>query len=182
MAQRTVRRLLLKDEVLRASAPGGRVIYALAEAGARRLRQIGVPASSGKDLIRGFSAAHFQHRDLANQVVIRGFVDGLRVSTEREIACDRWLGGPAGMGGKKPDVLLRSGRKIWWVEVEKSRRNGNDFAKLMVWLTLVRRDTNSPDGSRLFGSAGRLARVVFVCTPAFRTKLTRELQKTRLDA
>lgn len=177
MAQRTVRRLLQKGEVLRASAPGGRVIYALAEAGARRLRQAGVPASTGKDLIRGFSAAHFQHRDLANQVAIRGFIDGFRISTEREIACDKWLGGAAGIGGKKPDVLLRSGKKIFWVEVEKSRRNSKDFAKLVGWLEQVRRDASRPDGPRMFSSAGCLAKIVFICTSAFRVKLTRELQE-----
>ncbi|WZB62188.1 hypothetical protein WJ970_36585 [Achromobacter xylosoxidans] len=60
MAQRTLARLVRAHQVLRAPAPGGHVIYALAEAGVRRLVEIGAPALTGKDLIRRFSAAQFR--------------------------------------------------------------------------------------------------------------------------
>jgi hypothetical protein len=175
MAQRTLRRLAAARQVLRAQAPDGSVIYALAEAGARRLQQFGVPAASGKDLIRSFSAAQFRHRSVANEIAIGGIIAGFRVSTEREIAQDRWLGGAGGISGKKPDVLLNDGGQIWWVEVEKSRKNAKDYARLLNWLARVGSDALRPSGPALLGDGLRWAKAVFVCTPAFRAKLCRDL-------
>lgn len=188
MAQRTLRRLAEAHQVLRGQGADGSVIYALSEAGARRLQQSGVPAVSGKDLIRTFSSAHFRHRTIANEIAIRGILDGYRVSTEREIAQDRWLGGVEGIAGKKPDVLLRGDDgRLWLVEVERSRKNASDYAKLLKWLDAVAADAASASGSKLLGNGLKWGRVIFVCTPAFRAKLTRDLlakgwKKSALDA
>ena len=97
MAQRTLRRLVRDRQVLRGNGPDGSIIYTLAEAGAERLRQLGVPATTGKDLVRRSSASQFRHRCIANEVAIAGIAAGFRVSTEREVAQGRWLGGDAGV-------------------------------------------------------------------------------------
>lgn len=107
MAQRTLRRLREKRQVLSARAPDGSLIYALAEAGARLLQQTGVMALTGKDLMRTFSAAHYRHRCIANEIAVGAIIGGFRVATEREIAQGLWLGGEEGVAGKKPDVLMR---------------------------------------------------------------------------
>ena len=176
MVQRTLRRLIASRQVLRGQAPNGSALYALAEAGARRLRCAGVSASSGKDLIRSFSAAQFLHRSIANQIAIHGIVSGYKVSTEREVACDKWLGSTVGIGGKKPDVLLLSDRKIWWVEVEKSRKNANDYRRLLDWLCKIAVDASRPSGPLLLSDDLRWARIVFVCAPAFEARLCRDLE------
>lgn len=175
MAQRTMCRLFKARNVLRGQAPNGSVIYALAEAGARRLQRVGVPATSGKDLVRSFSSAQFRHRSIANEIAIGAIIDGLRVSTEREIAQNRWLGGGAGIAGKKPDVLLRHGGQVWWVEVEKSRKNAKDYAQLLRWLAQVGSDAQRPASPALLDEGLRWAKVVFVCTPAFQARLGRDL-------
>lgn len=173
MAQRTLRRLLDAHQVLRGQAPDRSVIYALSEAGARRLQQAGVPAASGKDLIRSFSTAQFRHRSVANEIAIGGILAGYRVSTEREIAQDRWLGAADGIAGKKPDVLLRGDRRLYWVEVERSRKNAKDYAKLLKWLRLVADDAAGE--SQLLGDGLLWTKVVFVCTRAFESRLRRDL-------
>lgn len=176
MAQRTLRRLVDARQVLRGQAPNGSVIYALSEAGSRRLQQFGVPALSGKDLIRAFSSAQFQHRSVANEVAISGILVGYRVSTEREIAQDKWLGGVDGVDGKKPDVVLQANGRVWWYEVERSRKNAKDYARLLKWLQSVRRDALPGRESVMLGKGLRWARIVFICTPAFRSKLLRDLE------
>jgi hypothetical protein len=175
MAQRTMRRLRDSRLVISAQAPDGSIIYALSEGGARLLKDAGVSAVSGKDLVRDFSAAYFRHRCIANQIAISGIVQGFRVSTEREIARGLWLGGEAGIAGKRPDVLLRSGNQVWHVEVEHSRKSQRDYAALLTWLTKVLRDKMRPDGCLLLGVGLTWAKVVFICTPAFQAKLCRDL-------
>ena len=187
MAQRTLSRLRDKRLVLSSQASDGSIIYALAEAGARTLQQIGVAAVTGKDLMRSFSAAHFRHRCIANEIALGAILAGFRVSTEREISQGLWLGGEQGIKGKKPDVLLRSGNTVWWVEVEKSRKNTKDYAALLTWLGLACQDAHRAAGPALLGENVRWGKVVFVCTPAFRNKLTRDLttagwKKAHLDA
>lgn len=187
MAQRTMRRLRDKRLVLSSHAPDGSIIYALAEAGARALQQIGVAAVTGKDLMRSFSASHFRHRCISNEIAIGAIVAGYRVSTEREIAQGLWLGGEEGIKAKKPDVLLRSGDTVWWVEVEKSRKNVKDYAALLKWLGLAAQDAFRATGPVLLGERVRWGKIAFICTPAFRTKLTRDLtaagwKKAHLDA
>lgn len=175
MAQYTLRRMTNMRQVLRGRGPDGSVLYALSEAGARRLRQIGVPAVSGKDIVRSFSSAHFRHRAVANEVAIAGITQGFRVATEREIAQDRWFGGASGIAGKKPDVLLHDRGNITWVEVEKSAKWKADFERLVVWVAKVGNDARQPSCSTLLGDGFRWNRLVFICTPAFEAKLRRAL-------
>lgn len=175
MAQYTLRRLAEARQVLRGRGPDGSVLYALAEAGARRLRQMGVPAVSGKDIVRSFSSAHFRHRTVANEIAIAAIAQGFRVSTEREVAQDRWFGGASGIAGKKPDVLLNDRGNITWVEVEKSAKRKADFARLVAWVAKVGNDARQPWGSVLLGDGRCWGRLVFICTPAFEAKLRRAL-------
>lgn len=170
MAQRTLRRLVDLRMVLRATAPDGAQIYALAEPGARRLQDVGLPASSGKDLVRSFSASYYRHRCVANAIAVAGIVQGYKVSTEREVSRGSWAGGETGLAGKKPDVLLRSGKAWTWVEVERSRRNSKDYAALLKWLDWVRSRLG-----REVDAGAVLERVVFVCTEAFEVRLRTDL-------
>lgn len=172
MAQRTIRRLAETRQVLRGQAPDGSRIYSLAEGGARRLQEFGVQASTGKDLIRSFSTAQFRHRAIANEIAITGLLSGFRVSTEREVAQDKWFGDANGIGGKKPDVLLLDGKLLWWVEVERSRKNASDYNKLLKWLRAVMTDSNN----RLLDNGLKWAKIIFVCTPAFQSRLMRDLE------
>lgn len=176
MAQRTMRRLRDARLVITGQGPDGSVIYALSEGGARALKDAGVTAISGKDLVRGFSAAYYRHRSISNQIAISGMVQGYRASTEREIAQGLWLGGEAGIAGKRPDVLLRSGNQLWWVEVEKSRKNAKDYKALLIWLGKVLQDSTRRDGSRLLPPGQVWGRLIFICTPAFESKLRRDLE------
>lgn len=72
MAQRTLKRMRQQRQVLKATGPDGGPLYALAEAGARDLRELGIDADSGKDLLRTFSASHYRHRCIANDLAIAG--------------------------------------------------------------------------------------------------------------
>lgn len=176
MAQRTLRRLRESRQVLCATAPDGSTIYALSEAGARRLRNAGIQATTGKDLIRTFSISHFRHRCVANEIAIGAIITGFRASTEREIARGLWLGGIFGIAGKKPDVLIQHAGKVWWVEVEKSRKNARDYAELLKWLEKIRLDTLDSKTPTLFGEKLKLVKVMFICTTAFKQKLIRDLE------
>ncbi len=85
------------------------------------------------------------------------------------------MGGAAGIGGKRPDVLLRSSSQVFWVEVERSRKNAKDYKALLSWLGVVLRDKQRTGGSQLLGLGLAWSRVIFVSTPAFRDKLHRDL-------
>jgi hypothetical protein len=174
MAQRTLRRMKVSRLVLSATGPDGCQMYALAEAGARVLQDISVPARTGKDQVRTFSFSHFRHRCISNEIAVSAISQGFRASTEREISRGRWIGGENGIAGKKPDVLLRNGGHWWWVEVEKSRRNAKDYAALIAWLCHVLRNATASPTIPIYSGVGML-KVVFICTPAFRTKLTKDL-------
>lgn len=176
MAQRTMRRLRQAHLVIAGQAPDGAVIYALAEGGVRALQNTGITTISGKDLVRGFSGAFYRHRLIANQIAISGMVQGFRASTEREIAQGRWAGGAAGIEGKRPDVLLRSINQAWWIEVERSRKNANDYKALLGWLAKVLHDISRPDGPRLLGPEQEWGGLIFVCTRAFEVKLRKDLE------
>lgn len=175
MAQRTLRRLRDKRLVLNSRAPDGSLIYALAEGGARTLQQIGVDAATGKNLMRSFSSAHFRHRCITNEIAVSAIIEGFRVATEREIAQGLWLGGEDGIAGKKPDALLRGNASVWWIEVERSRKNPKDYTRLLQWLGAVGRDAFRQSGPELLGDGLRWGKVVFVCTRPFRDKLCRDL-------
>ncbi len=175
MAQRTLRRLRKERHVINAQAPDGSIIYGLSEGGARRLQGAGVSAISSKDLVRNFSTAYYRHRCIANEIAISGIVQGYRASTEREVAQGAWLGGEKGIEGKRPDVLLRDQNRIWWVEVEKSRKNQKDYQGLLAWLAKVRFDSKLPGGAQHLGQGNAWQKVVFICTSAFEEKLYRDL-------
>lgn len=176
MAQRTLRRLRDARLVIVAQGPDGSVIYALSEGGARALKQGGIAAISGKDLVRRFSSAYYRHRCIANQIAVSGITQGFRASTEREIAQGSWLGGEAGIVGKRPDVLLRSGSQVWWIEVERSRKNAGSYEALLVWLGHVFRDSGRAEGSLLLGPGLAWGHVIFICTSAFEVKLRKDLE------
>lgn len=175
MTQRTMRRLREARQVIAAQGPDGSCLYALSEGGARALKDAGVTAISGKDLVRNYSSAYYRHRCIANEVAISAMVQGFRASTEREIAQGAWLGGEAGIAGKRPDVLLREGHKVHWVEVERSRKNAKDYKALLVWLGKVLQDSTRRDGARLLGPGEVWGRLIFICTPAFEAKLRKDL-------
>jgi len=174
MAQRTLRRLRDRRLVLTGHGPDGSIVSSLSEGGARLLQHIGVPATTGKDLVRPFSAAYFRHRCIANEIAIGAIVDGFRVATEREIAQGRWVVGNEGIAGKRPDVFLRDGGKAWAIEVERHRKNAKDYMRLISWLDALCRSVMS-QGRVLVGPELRLERVVFVCSPRFSAKLCRDL-------
>lgn len=176
MAQRTLRRMREGRLVLSSQAPDASVIYALSEAGARALQGLGVAAITGKDMMRSFSSSQFRHRCIANEIAITAIVQGFRVSTEREIARGLWIGGRQGIAGKLPDVLLRGGSLVWWVEVERSRKNAKSAAVLRCWLSAFKQDALRQSGSALLGEKLTWSKVVFICTPAFRAKLCSDLE------
>jgi len=176
MAQRTLRRMRQARWVLSSQAPDGSVIYAMSEVGARILRQMGMAAVTGKDQVRSFSTTHFRHRCVANEVAIGAIIAGFRVSTEREISQGLWIGGKQGIAGKLPDVLLRNNSQVWWVEVERSRKNVKSADGLRCWLSAFKQDALRQSGSVLLGEKLSWAKVVFICTPAFRAKLCSDLE------
>ena len=178
MAQRTVRRLHDSRLVIRSRGPDGSVIYTVSEGGARALKTAGITAISGKDLVRGYSSAYYRHRCIANEIAIAGIVQGFRASTEREIAQGLWLGGETGIAGKRPDVFLRNGNKVYWVEVERSRKNAKDYKALLVWLTRALHDSIQRDGSQLLTLGQGWERIIFICTRAFESKLRKDLEAT----
>jgi hypothetical protein len=97
------------------------------------------------------------------------------VSTEREIAQGRWLGGTEGIGGKRPDVLFRSESRSVWVEVERSRKNQRDYAKMIQWLQLARRGKLRFGDLQSTENAG-VGEILFICSDTFREKLIRDLR------
>ncbi|MGF6858352.1 hypothetical protein [Paraburkholderia sp. CI3] len=174
MAQRTVARLREQRLILTTQAPNGSLIHALSERGARALQSFGIAASSGKDLVREYGAAYFLHRSIANEVAISGIIEGYRAATERETAQGRWLGGMTGIRGKKPDVLLRAGNLVWWVEVER-RKNQRDYARLLDWLDAIWQTSKRPGEPALLLNDVRLMQVIFVCSEVIARKLANDL-------
>lgn len=175
MAQRTLKRLRERRLVLWAKAPDGSTLYGLSEPGVRVLQGMGVEAKSGKDLVRSFSTSHFRHRCTANEIAIAAIVDGYRASTEREIAQALWLGGDAGIAGKRPDVLIQAFGRAWWIEVERARKNQADYKRLLAWLKTVRGASRHSSQRYSLSERVALERVVFVCTSAFEARMRRDL-------
>lgn len=172
--QRHLAELREQRLVLSTLAPNGSIIYALSERGARALQALGVLASTGKDLLRSYHAAYFLHRNIANEVAIAAMRQGFRVSTEREIAQGRWLGGTEGICGKRPDVVVRSGSDCWFVEVERSHKNRADHEHLLRFLTTTWTKVRTGEPAAL-PRHQRLRRVVFICTRGFATRLSKDL-------
>ena len=172
--QRHLAALRERKLILSSEAPNGSIIYALSEKGARILQGIGLSATTGKDLLRNYHAAYFLHRNISNELAIGAMQEGYRISSEREIAQGRWLGGLDGILGKKPDVVIGSGNESWFCEVERSHRNSTDYEILKNFLLKIW------DGVRVGASAplaerNLLRQVIFICTPGFQKKLSQEL-------
>lgn len=176
MAQRSLARLRKQRCVITGQGTDGSVLYALSEAGARTLKMLGIPARSGKDQLRRVSMSHYHHRRLANELAIVASLQGYRVATEYEIATGTWFGGKTGVLGKMPDVVVRDGKQMWWVEVERSRRNRRDYDKLLAWLLALRK-LHKPGNTTFAELPGDvlLQQVVFVCSKAFIAKLSDDL-------
>lgn len=168
-AQITLRRMRNSRFVLRALAPDGAWIYSLSERGAIFLRSIGIQAKTGKDVIRGFSLSQYRHRSVSNAIAISALLQGYRVSTEREIAQGKWLGGLSGINGKKPDVIIKSGKNIYWIEVERSRKNSKDYFKLIEWINKISKDKIHLNH--------KIEKVIFICRRSFQRKIISDLIK-----
>ena len=177
MAQRTIARLRRDRMVIHMQAPDGCLIYGLSEAGARRLVGLGIPAKTGKDQVRRVSLSHYHHRRLANELAVIAALQGYRVVSETEIAAGLWFGGKNGILGKRPDVVVRDGKEVWLVEVERSRRNKKDYIKLLRWL--IQLWTVNHQNSETVDLTGgyKLKQVVFVCGNAFIDRLITDLRK-----
>lgn len=174
-AQRLVVALTKKKLILSASAPNGSRIHTLSQRGARVLSDQGISAVTGKDLVRDVHAAYFIHRTASNEVAISGILEGFKVSTEREISQGKWLGGLTGVHDKKPDVLLRAGKLCYWIEVERSRKNQKDYQALLAWLIRLWASVERPESPANLIDGQNLAGVIFICTPAFQERLTKDL-------
>ena len=172
MAQITLLRLKTNKLVYSHLAPDSSLIYGLTEAGARRLQGHDIPASSASDWLRKFSTAQYHHRRIANEIAICALIQGYRVATEREIAAGLWIGGMEGIYGKKPDVLVRSSKIAWWIEVERSHKNKRDYDKLIVWLNTV---WPGGTGHATIGNHA-LQQVIFVSNTAFMNRLKADLK------
>ncbi|MCP5278918.1 MAG: replication-relaxation family protein [Thiobacillus sp.] len=176
MAQRTLRRLRQQNKVLSIKAPDGSLIYGLAEAGVRQLQDMGIPAKSGKDIVRRVSLSFFHHRRLANEITIGALLQGYRANSEHEIASGEWLGGNEGIEGKKPDALVRNGKEVWWVEVERSRRNERDYEKLLSWLKKIWAPARGKDIPVDMPGGYKLQKVVFVSNTPFIERVCADLR------
>lgn len=178
MAQRTLRRLRQQHRVIWIQAPDGSTIYGLSEAGARQLMSLGIPAKSGKDLIRRVSLSHYHHRRIANEVAIGALLQGFRANTELEISAGQWLGGKGGVAGKKPDVVVRDERKnTWFWEIERSGRNKAGYASLIEALLAMWPEDTRQAGPAELPDGHRLHQVVFVANAAFIERVCGDLQR-----
>jgi hypothetical protein len=123
------------------------------------------------------SLSQYHHRRIANEVAIGALLQGYRANTELEIARGQWLGGMDGVVGKKPDVVARDGKHVWFIEVERSARNKTGYSSLIAALLGM-----WPEGKRLSGYAElpdghKLHQVVFVANAAFIARVCSDLQK-----
>ena len=167
MAQRTLKRMRQKRYVISVQAPDGSIVYTLAAAGVRKLRQIGVNAQSGKDMTR-FSAAYFRHRCIANEVAISAICQGYRVSSDREISQGLSVCGESGFHGKRPDVVVRDGRYVTFIEVEKSRKKVAEYKDFLNWVSVMLRFREMPAGEIKINQDVVLNRVICICTEVFK--------------
>ncbi len=132
MSQRTLHRLVSQREVLRRPLSTGGNIYVLAEAGARRLLDRGIPAS-----MRGTRDLSWEkpfHRVLANDVAIDAIIEGHAVWTEFEI--QRGAAPFRELFGHIPDVLIcqdpENNSELAWIEVENAAKSQARLSKLLT--------------------------------------------------
>lgn len=177
MAQRTLGRLRESHQVFVHVAPDGSKLYGLSEAGARALRQLDIPANSAKDWLRHSSSTQYHHRRITNETAISAILQGYRVATEHEIATGEWLGGMAGVLGKKPDVFVRKGKLAWWCEIERSVKNKTQASKLISFLHNLWSDNRNLLAPAFLPGEHVLEQVVFVANHPFAKKLSTDLGK-----
>jgi hypothetical protein len=85
----------------------------------------------------------------------------------------------AGVLGKKPDVLIRSGKSVWWVEVDRNRRNQTDAKKLLNWLDALWPPHARSDEPAPLPGGQELVKVVFIANRTFGERLAHELRRKR---
>lgn len=172
MAQRTIRSLLGAGFLLQTRAPDGALVYSLSQRGADILRQTGVEAKSGKDLLRAHSIGYYRHRCISNEIAISALLAGCKVTTENELARGDCTYLNVSLG-KVPDVLVRHFDKWYWIEVERSRKNQTDYLRLLHWLESIRCKPQDV----LIGFSSAQVTVTFVCRDAFERRLRADLSK-----
>ena len=148
MAQRTLKRIKDAGQILHRLAPDGATVYALSEAGVRRLgEERGIDARSGKDLIR--ELGNYEHRCHANTFAIHRINAGQRVWTEREIQTNR---APIrAIRSKVPDGLVditspldaESTLVLAWIECERGFKKKADFDKMLRFIFNILGSLNS---------------------------------------
>ncbi len=169
-------RLRRKQMVNRIKAPDASWIYGLAEAGVRELRGMGIEAKSSEDSLKRISLSFYHHRRMANEVAIVAAMQLFEIVSEFQIATAKWFGGITGVNSKKPDALCIDGKVVTWIEVERSRRNKKDWARLMTWLLAIwPADRNIYCNAPLLDGYEML-RVLFVCEQSFIDRVVVELK------
>lgn len=177
MAQRTLSRLRESHQVFGHTGPEGSLLYGLSEGGARVLREQDIPAKSAKNWLRRFSPQQYHHRRIANELAINAILQGYRASSEHEISSGKWLGGMNGIHGKKPDVVVRNGKAVYFCEVERSRKSKKDYESLVFALQQFWSNShNQWDKVKLPGEY-ELRQVLFVANRTFAGKLAVDLGK-----
>lgn len=184
IAQRILARMVeLRLVVMHRGKVGDHAHYAIAEAGARFLRQEGHEhARSSTDTLKNSGGGH---RDAANIACFLLERQGWpEYCTERQIQTGR--GVVRELGKKVPDALAfdRQEGLVAWVEVENCRRGWRDMQSLASWLLR----TAFPEGMREQRRLMQLAeglfldKVVFVIASpkaaTFQTRLCRHLGVT----
>lgn len=126
--------------------------------------------------MRRVSLSYYHHRRIANEIAILASRQGYRVASEREIAMGQWFGGKEGVADKLPDAIARDGRDIYWVEVERSRRNKKDEDALRSALVKLWSDVRHPLDTPALPGGYKLKRVIFICETAFIDRLMTDLE------
>ena len=144
MAQRTLRRLKLAQKVIPKLAPDGATIYALAQGGAKLLRDFAglEDAKTTRDCMRCLTA--YDHRALANDIAIDWISKGKNAWTEHEIQAGR---APLKvLRGKIPDVLLDWSEKtiaadgevvLAWGEIENTWKSNREMDRMLEFFCAV---------------------------------------------
>ncbi|MGZ3182073.1 MAG: hypothetical protein ACXU8N_06490 [Telluria sp.] len=124
LAQRTLRRLAAKSEVLQRVNTLASRSWVLAAGGASRLELFGTSARHGRDIV-GVAGSTFVHRTLATAYLVHRATLG--DASYGEYALAHGLGPVTrqqltGQFNKAPDGLTVRGAQAYWVEVEASAK------------------------------------------------------------
>lgn len=142
MAARTLKRLELKEEVLRRKNSLASSSFVLSSKGARRLKSLGLPCRHGRDIV-GVAGATFFHRTLASRFLIEEQITGKEVFGEYAIAHNLAPATREHLAktfGKLPDGLViykcktKTGNPILladWLEVEQAAKPLDEIKKVV---------------------------------------------------